>query len=70
MTRLDQHTWHIKARLVEKQAVDSPATERKQLGQQRLGSPITDTFNALIAAVDRNRGPTSGASLSDTTSAR
>ena len=25
---------------------------RKELGQQRLGAPIGDTFNALIAAVD------------------
>lgn len=27
--------------------------ERKQLGQQRLGAPISNTFNALIAAVDQ-----------------
>jgi hypothetical protein len=28
---------------------------RKQLGQQRLGAPIGDTFNALVSAVDQKQ---------------
>ena len=27
--------------------------DRKQVGQQRLGAPISDTFDALVNAVDR-----------------
>jgi len=31
--------------------------DRKQIGQQRLGAPIGDTFNALINAVDQKPWP-------------
>jgi len=31
--------------------------QRKQLGQQRLGAPIGDTFNALVTAVDQKPWP-------------
>jgi hypothetical protein len=39
--------------VVNEQAVESRTPERKQLGQERLGAPIRDTFDALIRAVDR-----------------
>jgi hypothetical protein len=31
--------------------------DRKQVGQQRLGAPISDTFDALVDAVDRKQWP-------------
>jgi hypothetical protein len=40
MTRVDQKRWQ------------TSATERKQLGQQRLGLPIHATLDALVLAVD------------------
>jgi hypothetical protein len=53
MTRLDQGRWHTNTTLVDRPGVESPTTERKQLGQQRLGAPIHATFDALVSAVDR-----------------
>jgi hypothetical protein len=53
MTRLDQGGWHINATLTDQQGAESRTPERKQLGQQRLGAPISATFDALVSAVDQ-----------------